>query len=452
MLNTTQQDNNKQYLEQLLKQLQSGSPLSVGNLINTLYPAEIAHLLESLRPDDRNVVWELVDPSLAGEVLVELNEEVRTGLIEATDAADLVSAAENLESDDLVDLVRNFPAVVLQKLLESMDKQNRARIESVLSYDDDSAGGLMSLDTLTLRSDVTLEVVLRYLRLRGQMPALTDSFIVVDREDYLQGVLPISVLLTNDPGSTVAELMDATVHGIPANLSSAEVALLFEQRNLISAPVIDSDGKLLGRITIDDVVDVIREEADHSIMSRAGLDEEQDMFAPVVLSAKRRALWLGVNLFTALMASWVIGLFEIALDKIVALAVLMPIVASMGGIAGSQTLTLVVRGMALRQIGHSNAHILVFKELSIGALNGVLWAFVVAAIGGIWFHSAGIGFILGCAMIINLVCAALAGAMIPLLLQQIKVDPALAGGVILTTITDMVGFWAFLGLASIYLL
>lgn len=452
MLDAIQKEKNEQYLEQLLKQLESGSPLSVGNLINTLYPAEIAHLLESMRPDDRNVVWELVEPSLAGEVLVELNEEVRTGLIEATDEADLVSAAASLESDDLVDLVRNFPAVVLNKLFESMDKQNRDRIESVLSYADNSAGGLMSLDTLTLRPDVTLEVVLRYLRLKKKIPESTDSLIVVDREDQLLGVLPISVLLTNDPDKTVAELMDTNVHGIPAQLSSAEVALLFEQRNLISAPVVDSEGKLLGRITIDDVVDVIRDEADHSIMSRAGLDEEQDMFAPVVLSAKRRALWLGVNLFTALMASWVIGMFEMTLDKIVALAVLMPIVASMGGIAGSQTLTLVVRGLALRQIGHSNAHALVFKELSIGFLNGVLWAVVVAIIGGIWFQSAGIGFVLGCAMIINLVCAALAGAMIPLLLQQIKVDPALAGGVILTTITDMVGFWAFLGLATSYLL
>ncbi len=449
---TAKQNINKQHLTQLINRLESGSVLSVRQLINALHPAEIAHLLESLNMDDRVIVWGLVDTDLAGEVLVELNEEVRAGLIDATAAEDLVTAAEHLESDDLVDLLRDLPNVVLNSVLESMNKQDRSRLESVLSFADDSAGGLMSLDTLTVRPDVTLDVVLRYLRLRKEMPELTDSLIVVDRNDYLQGILPLTTLLTNDPDKTVAELMDTDIQGIPANLSSAEVALLFEQRNLVSAPVVDDAGRLKGRITIDDVVDVIRDEAEHSIMSRAGLDEEQDMFAPVVSSAKRRALWLGVNLFTAFLASWVIGLYEATLDKIVALAVLMPIVASMGGIAGSQTLTLVIRGLALRQIGRANAYILVMKEFLVGALNGLLWALVVALVGGVWFQSLGLGMILGCAMIINLVCAALAGALIPMLLQQMKIDPALAGGVILTTVTDMVGFWAFLGLATVFLL
>ena len=451
MPSTATQNSNKKYLELLTDQLQSGSPLSVTKLVNALHPAEIAHLLESLQPDRRKIVWKLVDPRLAGEVLVELNDEVRSGLIEATDTEDLISAAEVLESDDLVDLLKDFPTVVLDKVLQSMGKQDRDRLESVLSYDDDRAGGLMSLDTLTVRADVNLDVVLRYLRLRGEMPELTDSLIVVDREDHLQGILPLSVLLTNDPDLTVGRLMNTEVQGIPAQLSSAEVALLFEQRNLISAPVVSEKGKLLGRITIDDVVDVIRDEADHSIMSMAGLDEEQDMFAPVVLSAKRRALWLGINLFTAFIASWVIGLFEATLDQIVALAVLMPIVASMGGIAGSQTLTLVIRGLALRQIGHANAYLLIKKEISIGALNGVLWALVVAVIAGIWFQSAGLGFLLGSAMVINLICAAGAGALIPFALQGLGIDPALAGGVILTTITDIVGFMAFLGLATFFL-
>ena len=452
MPSTATKDSNKNYLELLTNQLQSGSPLSVSKLVNTIHPAEIALLLESMQPDKRKIVWKLVEPRIAGEVLVELNDEVRNGLIDATNTEDLISAAGVLESDDLVDLLKDFPAVVLDKVLQSMGKQDRDRLESVLSYDDDSAGGLMSLDTLTIRADVTIDVVLRYLRLRGEMPDLTDSLIVVDREDHLQGVLPLSILLTNDPDLTVDGLMDTEIQGIPAQLSSTEVAFLFEQRNLISAPVVSEDGKLLGRITIDDVVDVIRDEADHSIMSMAGLDEEQDMFAPVVLSAKRRALWLGINLFTAFVASWVIGLYEATLEQIVALAVLMPIVASMGGIAGSQTLTLVIRGLALRQIGHANAYILIKKEISIGALNGVLWAIVVAVIAGVWFQDAGLGLLLGSAMIINLICAAGAGALIPFALQGLGIDPALAGGVVLTTITDIVGFMAFLGLATFFLI
>jgi len=246
--------------------------------------------------------------------------------------------------------------------------------------------------------------------------------------------------------------MNTDFEAIPYDLPAAEVALLFEQRDLVSAPVVAENGRLLGRITIDDVVDVIRDEADHSIMSMAGLDEEQDMFAPVVNSAKRRALWLGVNLFTAFLASWVIGWFEATLEQIVALAVLMPVVASMGGIAGSQTLTLVIRGLALRQINNANALNLLHQEIAIGALNGVTWAFVVAIVAGIWFKNASLGMLLGCAMLINLICAALAGAAIPMVLQRMRIDPALAGGVLLTTITDVVGFVAFLGLATVFLL
>ena len=310
----------------------------------------------------------------------------------------------------------------------------------------------MSLDTLTIRADVDLDVVLRYLRLRGEMPAATDKLLVVDRSDNFLGVLPLAILLTNDPQQTVKQLMLTDVYAIPVEMPSTEVAILFEQRDLLSAPVISETGKLLGRITIDDVVDVIRDEADHSLMSMAGLDEEQDMFAPVMLSAKRRAVWLGVNLCTALLASFAIGLFEATLDKIVALAILMPIVASMGGVAGSQTLTLVIRGLALRQIGETNATSLIIKELAIGLINGILWALVVAVLAGLWFNSANLGYLIGAALVINLVCAALAGATIPLLLQKIGVDPALAGGVLLTTVTDVVGFVAFLGLATMYLL
>lgn len=452
MPTTAQQDHTEKHLLQLADKLHTGTLYQVRGMINALFPAEIAHVLEALRPADREIVWHLVDQEMAGEILVELNDEVRSGLIDATNVQDLVNAAETLKTDDLADILEDFPGVVLKEVLRSMDKQDRQRLESVLSYDEDSAGGLMNVDTLTVRPDVSLDVVLRYLRLRGEIPDLTDSLMVVDRNDLYMGVLPLSILLTSEVHKTVAELMLTDLEAIPAELSASEVALLFEQRDLVSAPVIDQNSKLVGRITIDDVVDVIRDEADHSLMSMAGLDEEQDMFAPVIRSTKRRTVWLGVNLCTALLASWVIGLFEETIDKFVALAILMPIVASMGGIAGSQTLTLVIRGLALRQVGKTNAHILLGKELAVGMLNGVIWAVVVALIAMLWFNNGSIGVLIAVALVINLVCAALAGAVIPLLLHRLKIDPALAGGVLLTAVTDVVGFVAFLGLATAYML
>ena len=443
---------NEQQLRFITDLLDTGTLASVRSLISALHPAEIAHLLEALTPGDRKIVWSLVSSKLVGEVLVELNDEVRSGLIEETDATDLIDGAETLESDDLVDLLKDFPEVLLNKVLESMDLQDRSRVESILSYDDDCAGGLMSLDALTIRADVNIDVVLRYLRLRGEIPDSTDKLLVVDRNDYFLGVLPLAILLTNDSQKKIKSLMLTDVYAIPVDMSVAEVAILFEQRDLLSAPVISETGKLLGRITIDDVVDVIRDEADHSLMSMAGLDEEQDMFAPVLLSAKRRTIWLGVNLCTALLASWVIGLFEVTLEKMVALAILMPIVASMGGIAGSQTLTLVIRGLALRQIGETNANILILKELAIGLINGLLWALIVAILAGLWFDNASLGYLIGGALVINLVCAGFAGVTIPIMLQKNGVDPALAGGVLLTAVTDVVGFMAFLGLATLYLI
>lgn len=452
MPSTANIDNKELPQKQISDLLANGSLYKIRSYIHTLYPAEIAHLLESIQPESRNKVWSVIPPSVMGEILVKLNEEVAKGLIDITGPRSLVKAAELLESDDLVDLLHVLEEPLLTKVLDSIGKPERIRLESALSYDDDSAGGLMSLDVLMIRQDVSLDVVLRYLRKRGEIPKDTDSLFVVDRHHHLLGALALSDLLTKDIHSMVADVMDENVEGISCHLPATEVALLFEHRDMLSAPVISDSGLLLGRITVDDVVDVIRDEADHSLMSMAGLDEEQDMFAPVVVSAKRRAIWLGVNLFTAFLASWVIGLFEATLEQIVALAVLMPIVASMGGIAGSQTLTLVVRGLALRQIGDTNAIMLLKKEMSVGMVNGAVWAVVVAIIAGIWFHSAGLGVLLGMAMVVNLICAALAGACIPLLLQRIGIDPALAGGVLLTTVTDVVGFVAFLGLATIFLL
>ncbi|HHJ81165.1 MAG TPA: magnesium transporter, partial [Candidatus Tenderia electrophaga] len=286
----------------------------------------------------------------------------------------------------------------------------------------------------------------------GELPAMTDHLFVVDHDDRFIGLLSITDILTKDPGQMVGQVMTRKFKPIPADMAESDVAGLFEKRDLVSAPVVDADGKLLGRITIDDVVDVIRDEAEHSIMSMAGLDEEDDIFAPVVVSSRRRGIWLGINLITALIASWVIGQFEATIEQVVALAVLMPIVASMGGIAGSQTLTLVIRGMALGHIGPANARHILKKELAVGGLNGLLWALVVAAVTMYWFENFMIGVIIAAAMLINLFAAALAGATIPLMMRKMGIDPALSSSVVLTTVTDVVGFFAFLGLATLVLL
>jgi magnesium transporter len=451
MLATAKRNRSEYHLYRVTKWLAQNKPERVATVLNALHVSEIAHILESLQRSDRENAWQLIDPSLRGGVLVELNDEVRNGLIETTTTADLVDAAESLDTDDLADLMEGLSDDTLEKVLSSMNNQDRQRLESVLCYDESTAGGLMNVDTLTVRQDVPLDVVLRYLRLRGEIPELTDSLMVVDRADKFLGLLPLSILLTKDVKTRVFDLMIKDVYTIPVEMADREVAVLFEKHDLVSAPVVDHGGRLLGRITIDDVVDVIRHEADHSLMSMAGLDEDQDMFAPVRLSAERRALWLGVNLLTAVLASWVIGLFQPAIEKMVALAVLMPIVASMGGIAGTQTLTLVTRGLALRQIGRTNARLVVSKELAVGALNGIGWSLVIGLIAGIWFANVMLGGLIGGAIIITLISAALAGATIPIVLDSIGVDPALAGGVLLTTVTDVVGFLAFLGLATLYL-
>ena len=451
MLFSAKRNRSEYHLHRVAKWLSQNKPERVAHVLNALHPSEIAHILGSLQRSDRETAWHLIDSSLRGGVLVELNEEVRSSLIETATTAELVDAAENLDTDDLADLVEGLSDEALEQVLNSMNNQDRQRLESVLCYDEYTAGGLMNIDTLSVRPDVSLDVVLRYLRLRGEIPDSTDSLVVVDRSDHFLGLLPLSILLTKDTKTQVADLMIRDVHTIPVETPDREVAVLFEKHDLVSAPVVDNMGRLLGRITIDDVVDVIRHEADHSVMSMAGLDEDQDFFAPIQRSAKRRALWLGVNLLTAVLASWVIGLFQPTIEKMVALAVLMPVVASMGGIAGTQTLTLVTRGLALRQIGRTNARLVVSRELAVGTLNGIIWSLVIALIAGIWFNNPILGVLIGGAIVITLICAALAGAMIPIILDKLGVDPALAGGVLLTTVTDVVGFLAFLGLAALYL-
>jgi magnesium transporter len=357
-----------------------------------------------------------------------------------------------LGSDSVIDLLHVLPEPLLSQVLESIGVQQRNRIEQALSYEEHTAGSVMLQDVLTIRADVSLDVVSRYLRLRGSLPVATDSLIVIDRNQHFQGLLHLNQLLTRDPHSKVEDVMDTRSAGVSFRMPSRDVAVLFERRKLLSAPVLADDGKVIGRIILEDVVGLIRNEADHSLMSMAGLKEAQDMFEPVVDSAKRRALWLGVNLLTAFLAASVIDLFEATIQQIVALAVLMPIVASMGGIAGSQTLTLVVRGLALRQVTPANSASLLNKEVSVGLVNGLIWAVVVSIVAGLWFHNSHIGLLLGAAMLINLVCAAAAGVLIPVLLDKMGIDPALAGGVLLTTVTDVVGFMAFLGLATLFLL
>ena len=452
MPEVSEQRERESRLQQFSSAIETGTLASVRQMLNGLHPAEIAHLLESPPPKERELLWELVDKEIDGDVLLCVNDELRAILIRQMDAEELVAAAEGLDTDDLADILNDLPDAVIREVLQSLDEQHRQRLESVLSYPEDTAGGLMNTDTITVRPDVTLDVVLRYLRRHGEIPEMTDSLFVVDRNDRYLGTLTLPVLLTRSPALTVREVMATSVEPIAATLSANEVANLFEHRDLVSAPVVDDRDKLLGRITIDDVVDVIRETTEHNLMGLAGLDSEDDMFAPVVVSARHRGVWLGINLMTAFLASWVIGLFENTIDKVVALAVLMPIVASMGGIAGSQTLTVVIRGIALGQIGKANARTLLVRELIVGMLNGLLWAIVVATITAVWFHNYQIGAIIGAAIVINLLMAALAGATIPMVLRALGADPALGGSVLLTTVTDVVGFMAFLGLATLFLL
>ncbi len=452
MADIQQKEEPRDNLESITEILREGDTEQIEQLLEEMHPAEIAHLLESLPADQRAAVWEHIPRESDGEILTNLNEEVRASLINRMEPDQLVAATETLETDDLADILPEMPQDVIQELLLTMEQQDRDRLRSVLSYDEDTAGGLMNVDTITVRADIQLDVVLRYLRRRGEIPKSTDNLFVVDREGHYLGLLPLTTLLTTDPDVMVADIMSKDEEAIPAETPAREVASRFEHRDLISAPVVDVNGILLGRITIDDVVDVIRDDAEHSLMSMAGLNEEEDMFAPVFISTKRRAVWLGINLLTALLASWVIGLFENTIQQIVALAILMPIIASMGGIAGSQTLTLVIRGIALGQISGSNARRLLSKELWVSAWNGLIWAVVLAGIANFWFHNEALGLVIGAAIIINLLIAAIAGATIPLLLRKLGADPALGGSVVLTTITDVMGFFVFLGLATVFLL
>mgnify|MGYP001416701530 FL=1 len=438
-------------LSTLRSMLEQGSMRHGQRMINSMHPAEIASLIESLPPAKREIVWEFVDPELEGDVLIELNDDVRAELISGMDADELIAATEGMEVDDLADLIGDLPETLNERVMRSMDAQDRERLSAVLAFEDDSAGRLMNLDAVTVRPDVTVEVVLRYCRMRGELPERTDRLFVVNRHDQYLGGVDLTRLVTEDPEMMVGEIMDSTVDGIAPETPAHEVAKLFEDRDLVSAAVVNGEGRLLGRITIDDVVDVIREEADHSVMSMAGLGDDEDVFAGVVTSARRRAVWLGMNLATAFLAANVGGIFEATIEKVVALAVLMPIVASMGGIAGSQTLVLSIRGLALGRIEQANARWLLLREIAVGCLNGAVISGVVASAAGVWFADWKVGAIIFAALMINMFFAALAGVSVPLLLKRAGIDPALAGSVVLTAVTDIVGFAALLGLGTLFL-
>ena len=425
-----------------------GSAGAARRLMGAMHPAEIADVLESLPPARRRLLWDLVDDAIDGEVLMEVGDEVRESLVAEMDLAELRAATEQLDTDDLVDFIQSLPDRLTADVLAGMDRADRARLEQVLAYPEDSAGGLMNLDTITVRGDVTLDVVLRYLRRRGEMPRHTDRLWVTDRYGRYRGELPLRRLLTNPGDALVSDVLKRDMEPLGVLTDASDVARLFEDYDLVSAPVVDDDGRLLGRVTIDDVVDVIRDEAEQSVMAMAGLDSEDDIFAPILKSARKRALWLGVNLLTALLASWVISQFDATLERVVLLAVLMSVVPSMGGIAGSQTLTLVIRGQALGQINRGNARALLGRELAIGLINGVLWAAIVSLLVWFWFGTLEIGVILGAALVTNLFTAAWAGLALPMGMKRLGIDPALAGGVALTTITDVVGIVTFLGLAT----
>lgn len=443
----------KAKLHSLNAALESGALNKVQRILNSgLAPADIAHLIESSPPKARNILWDLVDKELEGEVLQYLSEDLQAHFLSDLSAEELVDITSDLDADDVADILQQLPERVTQEVLDAMDHQDRTRLEQVLGYPEDSAGGLMNTDTVTIRPDITLEVVMRYLRRHPTLPEMTDNLLIVNRSNEFIGILTINKLLVSDPNQTVREVMTTDARVIPATMQDTDVAKLFERHDLVSAPVLDAEGKLIGRITIDDVVDVIRETADHSLMSSVGLDEEEDTFAPALKTSRRRALWLGINLLTALAASAVIGLFDKTIEQVVALAVLMPIVASMGGIAGSQVLTLVIRGQALGHLSSANFRWLFNREIIVAALNGVLWAAVIAIITLLWFNDPMIAAIIAAAIIINLIVAAVTGAALPLILKARGIDPALAGGVVLTTVTDVVGFLSFLGLATIFYL
>lgn len=440
-------------LGKLISDLERDQIASIQQTLTSLHPSEIARLLESLTPGKRKIIWQLVDQDDEGDVLKELVEDVRQNLIGEMDATELIAATQDMELDDLADLLVDLPETVTEQVITALDRQDQIRLESVMSYDEDTAGGLTNPRIISVRRGITIEVLIRYLKRLNKLPEHTNYIYIVNRNDEYLGAVKLVDLFLEDKNKPIETIMDESVKAMLADEDVKQVAMDFQNLDLISMPVIDEKNRLLGQITVDDVVDVIQDQVNSEIFNMAGLDDEDDIFAPVILSTKRRAVWLGMNLITAFVVAGAIGLFQEILQQIVILAVLMPIVASMGGVAGNQTLILVIRGIAMGKIQRSNARKLLIKESSVALLNGFTWSIVVSVLAVVLFQTTWeIGLIVGAAMLLNIFASAIAGVSIPFLLKKMGIDPALAGGVLMITLTDVLGFVTFLGLATLFLL
>jgi len=442
-------DQAHQALQDISDALDRGRFVHIRRKLHSMEPEDIAHLLEASPRKNREVLWQLTDPEDYGAILDELHEDVKDALVSMMEPQMLAEATEGMDTDDVAYVLRSLPDEVSREVLEQMDASDRQRVETALSYPKDTAGGLMNTDVITIRGDVEVDVILRFLRMKGELPEATDALYVIDEHNHLLGQLNITTLITTQPDIRVEEVMTDVDEAIEVTTTDSEVATLFERRDWVSAPVIDSEQKLVGRITIDDVVDVIREDAEHSMMSMAGMDDDEDTFAPIVQSARKRSIWLGANAIAAMVVACVSNMFEATFQQMAAIAILMTIVPSMGGVAGNQAFALVIRGLALGHIGDANRRELLIKEASIGFLNGIMWAMIVGFIVVVWKDSWLLGGLIFVAMLTNLLIAGIAGVTIPIVLKKINVDPALAGGMALTTVTDIVGLTVFLGLATL---
>ena len=439
--------------EDLLKRIQGKefepSINQIKRVLSGMHPSEVAHSIESLPPKERKFLWSLIDTQDEGEIIAELHDEIQQELISEISPEELITIISDLELDEIVDILQILPNQKTENILSAMSQRDRQRIQEALEYSEDSAGGLMNTDIISVRPKHNLEVVMRYLRSQRELPKNTDQIFVVSRDNKYLGSLPISLILVSDTSLNVRELMETETQPLDAQLNDKDVARLFEQNDWVSAPVVDDESRLIGRVTIDDVVDVIMEDADQNILGMAGVAE--DTFAAPARAARSRILWLSINLLTALIASMTIGLFQATIDEIVYLAILMPIVASMGGVAGTQTLTIMIRGLTLQQINQSNLQWLCKREVAVSIVNGILLSILVGGITYFWFDNILIAIVICVAMVTNLICSAIAGIFIPIILRKFNQDPAIAGSVVVTTVTDVIGFFSFLGLASLFL-
>ena len=427
----------------------SSSLNQVKRMLGNMHSSEIAHSLESLPPKERQLLWSMIEIEDEGEIIAELNDEIQQELIAEISPDELIKIIEDLELDEIVDILQALPESKTQNILSSMSQRDQKRIKEALVYPEDSAGGLMNTDIISVRPKHSIEVVMRYLRAQKKLPKNTDQIFVVSRENKYLGALPVSSILVSEPSLNTRELMETATKPLDADLIDKDVARLFEQNDWVSAPVVDQNSHLIGRITIDDVVDVIIEDADQNFLGMAGIAE--DTFAAPARAARGRVLWLSINLMTAFIASMTIGLFQATIDQIVYLAILMPIVASMGGVAGTQTLTIVIRGLTLQQINSSNLNWLFKREVAVSIVNGMVLSILVGGITYLWFESLVLSLVISIAMVINLISSAIAGILIPIILRKFNQDPAIAGSVVVTTVTDVIGFFSFLGLAAIFL-